>query len=254
MATLVETLGGRATPVCTDPPPALYDFLAGVERFRTDPEPGAAYDLLVISDCGTLDRVGDVRTATRGSSTSCRGSSSTITSRTRPPRPPTGSIRRRPRPARWSPSSRTACGVPLDAGGGGLAAALMAGDRDGHGDLRPPQRHAADAGRLGGPRRGRCAAVRDLAPALPQQAGRAAAPVRAGPRPPREHLRRAGRLVEHPRRGLHRDGHGRRPVRGDHRPAVAGRARPRSRSSSRSRAVRPGSASGRGRAAWTRPC
>ena len=61
VATLVEAVGGRATPVCTDPPPALYDFLAGVERFRTDPEPGAAYDLLVISDCGSLDRVGDVR-------------------------------------------------------------------------------------------------------------------------------------------------------------------------------------------------
>ena len=61
VATLVEAVGGRATPVCTDPPPALYDFLAGVERFRTDPEPGAAYDLLVISDCGSLDRVGEVR-------------------------------------------------------------------------------------------------------------------------------------------------------------------------------------------------
>ncbi|HEX7473815.1 MAG TPA: DHH family phosphoesterase [Candidatus Limnocylindrales bacterium] len=61
VATLVEALGGRATPVCTDPPPALYDFLAGVERFRTDPEAGAAYDLLVISDCGSLDRVGEVR-------------------------------------------------------------------------------------------------------------------------------------------------------------------------------------------------
>jgi phosphoesterase RecJ-like protein len=60
IATLVEALGGRATPVCTDPPPALYDFLAGVERFRTDPEPGAPYDLLVISDCGSLDRVGEV--------------------------------------------------------------------------------------------------------------------------------------------------------------------------------------------------
>jgi phosphoesterase RecJ-like protein len=61
VATLVEALGGRATAVCTDAPPALYDFMAGIERFRTDPEPGAAYDLLVISDCGTIDRVGEVR-------------------------------------------------------------------------------------------------------------------------------------------------------------------------------------------------
>jgi bifunctional oligoribonuclease and PAP phosphatase NrnA len=58
---IVETLGGSADPVCTDPVPALYDFLADVERFRTDPDPEAAYDLLVVSDCGSLDRIGDVR-------------------------------------------------------------------------------------------------------------------------------------------------------------------------------------------------
>jgi bifunctional oligoribonuclease and PAP phosphatase NrnA len=58
---LVETLGGRADPVCTDPPPPLYDFLAGIERVRTDPDPDAEYDLLVVSDCGTLDRIGAVR-------------------------------------------------------------------------------------------------------------------------------------------------------------------------------------------------
>ena len=127
VATLVEFLGGRATPVCTDPPPALYDFLAGVERFRTDPEPGAAYDLLVISDCGTLDRVGDVRKRharlfdelprviiDHHVSNSAAG------------------------PADWvDPAAAATCEmvallanrlhVPLDAGGGGLAAALMAG-------------------------------------------------------------------------------------------------------------------------------
>lgn len=57
---IVEALGGVADAVCTDPVPALYDFIAGVERFRTDPEPDAAYDLVVISDCGSLDRVGAV--------------------------------------------------------------------------------------------------------------------------------------------------------------------------------------------------
>ncbi len=127
VATLVEALGGRATPVCTDPPPALYDFLAGVERFRTDPEPGAAYDLLVISDCGSLDRVGDVHARharlfdelprvviDHHVSNSATG------------------------PADWvDPAAAATCEmvallanrlrVPLDTGGGGLAAALMAG-------------------------------------------------------------------------------------------------------------------------------
>jgi bifunctional oligoribonuclease and PAP phosphatase NrnA len=58
---IVEDLGGAADPVNTDPVPPLYDFLAGVDRVRTDPDPAADYDLLVVSDCGTLDRVGDVR-------------------------------------------------------------------------------------------------------------------------------------------------------------------------------------------------
>ena len=58
---IVEALGGSADPVCTDPVPPLYAFIAGVERFRTDPDPDADYDLLVVSDCGTLDRVGEVR-------------------------------------------------------------------------------------------------------------------------------------------------------------------------------------------------
>jgi bifunctional oligoribonuclease and PAP phosphatase NrnA len=57
---IVEALGGRADPVCTDPPPSLYAFMPGIERFRTDPDPTAPYDLLVISDCGALSRVGEV--------------------------------------------------------------------------------------------------------------------------------------------------------------------------------------------------
>jgi bifunctional oligoribonuclease and PAP phosphatase NrnA len=58
---IVEALGGSADPVCTDPVPTLYDFLADIDRVRTDPDPAAPYDLLVVSDCGTLDRVGAVR-------------------------------------------------------------------------------------------------------------------------------------------------------------------------------------------------
>jgi phosphoesterase RecJ-like protein len=57
---LVEALGGSADAVCTDPVPPLYDFIAGVERFRTDPDLEAPYDLLVISDCGSIERVGEV--------------------------------------------------------------------------------------------------------------------------------------------------------------------------------------------------
>jgi bifunctional oligoribonuclease and PAP phosphatase NrnA len=58
---IVEALGGAATPVCTDPVPELYDFISGMDRFRTDPDPDVAYDLLVVSDCGSFDRVGAVR-------------------------------------------------------------------------------------------------------------------------------------------------------------------------------------------------
>jgi bifunctional oligoribonuclease and PAP phosphatase NrnA len=61
VATIVEAAGGLATVVCTDPIPALYAFLPGIDRFRTDPEPTAAYDRLVVVDCGSLDRVGAVR-------------------------------------------------------------------------------------------------------------------------------------------------------------------------------------------------
>ena len=57
---LVEALGGSADAVCTDPVPPLYGFIAGVDRFRTDPDESAAYDLIVISDCGSLERVGEV--------------------------------------------------------------------------------------------------------------------------------------------------------------------------------------------------
>jgi phosphoesterase RecJ-like protein len=61
VATIVEHHGGRATLVSTDPVPSLYDFLAGMDRFVQDPEPDGDYDLLVVCDCGTLDRLGEVR-------------------------------------------------------------------------------------------------------------------------------------------------------------------------------------------------
>jgi phosphoesterase RecJ-like protein len=113
--------------VCTDPVPPLYAFLAGVERFRTDPDPADAYDLLVLCDCGSADRVGAVAqrhpdlfaTLPRviidhHASNSDAGDADWV-----------------------EPGSAATCemvallaarlGVPLDAGDGMLAAALMAG-------------------------------------------------------------------------------------------------------------------------------
>lgn len=59
-ALAVEELGGRATPVCSDPVPQMYGFMPRIERFRQDPEPDRAYDLIVVGDCGDLERVGPV--------------------------------------------------------------------------------------------------------------------------------------------------------------------------------------------------
>ncbi len=61
VATIVEHHGGRATLISTDPVPPLYAFLAGMDRFVADPAPDGDYDLLVVCDCGSLDRLGAVR-------------------------------------------------------------------------------------------------------------------------------------------------------------------------------------------------
>jgi phosphoesterase RecJ-like protein len=58
---LVERGGGLASAVFADPIPPIYDFLVDAGRARTDPDPAVDYDLLVVSDCGTLDRIGAVR-------------------------------------------------------------------------------------------------------------------------------------------------------------------------------------------------
>ena len=58
---LVERGGGVASAVFADPIPPIYDFLTDAARARTDPDPAIDYDLLVVSDCGTLDRIGAVR-------------------------------------------------------------------------------------------------------------------------------------------------------------------------------------------------
>jgi len=58
VAMLVEAHGGVATPVCADPMPPMYKFLAGMERFTQEPDPALDYDLIVVGDCGELPRIG----------------------------------------------------------------------------------------------------------------------------------------------------------------------------------------------------
>ena len=57
---IVEAGGGVATPVCADPMPEMYKFLPGMDRFRTAPDASLDYDLLVVGDCGELERIGPV--------------------------------------------------------------------------------------------------------------------------------------------------------------------------------------------------
>jgi bifunctional oligoribonuclease and PAP phosphatase NrnA len=127
IAAIVAAHGGRVRLVCSDPVPPLYDFLDGMDRFVTDPDPAEPYDRLVVVDCGTLDRIGDVRLRHRElfarlpaviidhhASNDERG------------------------PASWvDPAAAATCelvallaarlGVAFDADGGSMAAALMAG-------------------------------------------------------------------------------------------------------------------------------
>ena len=127
VARLVEALGGRATVVCSDPIPPLYAFIPGVDAFRTDPEPGMDYDLVVVSDCGGLDRTGAVVERNRQLIASLPRVIVDHHASTR------GAA-----PADWVDADAAATceqiailavrlGVPLTAADGALAAALMAG-------------------------------------------------------------------------------------------------------------------------------
>jgi phosphoesterase RecJ-like protein len=60
LALALETMGARATPLCSDLVPAMYDFMPEITRFRQDPDPEIDYDLVVVGDCGDLGRVGRV--------------------------------------------------------------------------------------------------------------------------------------------------------------------------------------------------
>jgi len=127
VAMIVEARGGRATLVCSDPVPPLYDFLDGMARFRSDPVAGVAYDRLVVVDCGTVDRIGAVRERHR--SLFERLPTTVIDHHASNGEAGAGD---------WvDPDAAATCelvallavrlGVPLDAGRGALAAALMAG-------------------------------------------------------------------------------------------------------------------------------
>ncbi len=56
----VEELGGSASMVSSDPVPGMYRFMPGIERIVPDPDPGTAYDLIVVGDSGEMSRVGRV--------------------------------------------------------------------------------------------------------------------------------------------------------------------------------------------------
>ena len=58
---ILRSQGAASSLICTDPPPPVYDFMPGIGAFRIDPEADRSYDLLVIVDCGSLERVGAVR-------------------------------------------------------------------------------------------------------------------------------------------------------------------------------------------------
>ena len=60
VALALEARGARVNAVCADPVPAMYDFMPQVGRFRTAPEADLDPDLIVVCDCGDLERIGAV--------------------------------------------------------------------------------------------------------------------------------------------------------------------------------------------------
>ncbi|MEO8208502.1 MAG: DHH family phosphoesterase [Chloroflexota bacterium] len=124
---LLIARGASADVVCTDVPPPLYDFMAGIELFSTDPGAGASYDLLVIVDCGSLERVGPVRDrhaelfASLPTLVIDHHASNGAAAAADWVDPSAGAT------CEMVALIATALDVPLDAGDGRLAAALMAG-------------------------------------------------------------------------------------------------------------------------------
>lgn len=127
VATIVTELGGRATVAVSDGVPGLYAFLPGVEAVRTDPEPGVAYDLVVLCDCGDLSRAGPIRER----NADLFAATPLLTIDHHASNDGSGDL------AWIEPESAATCemvallavrlGVPLTAGGGALATTLTAG-------------------------------------------------------------------------------------------------------------------------------
>jgi len=127
VALLVEARGGHATVAVSDGAPALYAFLPGVDNVRTDPEPGTTYDLVVLCDCGDLSRAGPIRDR----NPALFAATPLVAIDHHASNDGTGDL------AWIDPGAAATCemvallavrlGVPLTAGDGDLAAALMAG-------------------------------------------------------------------------------------------------------------------------------
>ncbi len=179
IALAVEWLGGRATPMSSDPVPAMYRFMPHIERVAGSPDADLDYDLIVVTDSGELSRVGRVAQE----HAELFGRVPILVVDHHASNVGFGAV------DYVDPTAAAACeqvallvarlGVPLDAFEG-----RHGGRPDGgrHRRHRASFQHsnvtAADAaGRLGAARRGR-AAVRGGAHDLPQQAQRAAAAVR----------------------------------------------------------------------------
>ena len=124
---LVESLGGQATVAASDPVADLYTFLDGAAAVRTDPEPDITYDLVVLCDCGDLSRVGEFRER----NAALFDATPLLTIDHHASNDASGDL------AWIDPDAAATCemvallatrlGVPLAAGGGRLATALMAG-------------------------------------------------------------------------------------------------------------------------------
>ena len=150
VAVIVERHGGRATLISTDPVPPLYDFLGGMDRFRTDPEPDGDYDLLVVCDCGSA------RSRRRGPGPASGAVRAAAERDHRPPRlerrtsgPRTGSTRLPPRRASWSRCSRRGSASRSMPAAAPSRPALMAGIVMDTSTFAAPELDAAHARRLG---------------------------------------------------------------------------------------------------------
>lgn len=62
LALALEAKGARVNAVCADVVPAMYDFMPQIDRFLTGPEADLDPDLIVVCDCGDLERIGSVLT------------------------------------------------------------------------------------------------------------------------------------------------------------------------------------------------